>query len=168
MKYQDYLASERWQTLRAKALERDGRSCQTCGHKKSLHVHHRRYPKRLGHEPLTYLITLCKDCHEAIHEALKRAGRKIPGDWSSKPAKASKPERLTKWQEILLKVPTDDEFWLPPKDDGKLFRYKDFREFFKSPLKGLRLFTRRKVGRRWYYMITDEGLAERKYLKSRH
>ncbi len=67
MQYGKYLKTTHWIEIRATILERDCYKCRLCGEKYDiLHVHHNTY-KRLGHENLTDLITLCQKCHRSIH-----------------------------------------------------------------------------------------------------
>jgi len=70
-KYEDYIASPEWRSLRQKILERDCHQCRTCCSTEVLEVHHRTYD-RLGHEDSDDLITLCHDCHEAITAVIRR------------------------------------------------------------------------------------------------
>jgi 5-methylcytosine-specific restriction endonuclease McrA len=65
--YESYILSYEWKTLRQKVLRRDGYRCTKCNSKKKLHVHHKTY-KRLFNEHLEDLVTLCKHCHEKVHE----------------------------------------------------------------------------------------------------
>ncbi len=51
------------------ALERDGYTCQLCGARRDLHVHHVRYRSRGGHDGPENLLTLCCACHEAVHRS---------------------------------------------------------------------------------------------------
>jgi len=44
-------------------LKRDNYSCQSCGSKKRLHVHH----KIKGVQVFNNLITLCASCHMKLH-----------------------------------------------------------------------------------------------------
>ncbi len=64
--YNTYLNSATWKRLRKQALERDGGRCRGCGGR-ALHVHHARYPHKLGTEKPEWLYSLCISCHEAIH-----------------------------------------------------------------------------------------------------
>jgi len=64
--YQDYLHSEEWKTKAASVRKRDAYTCQQCGKNCNLEVHHLYY-EHLYNEPLSDLITVCGDCHEAIH-----------------------------------------------------------------------------------------------------
>jgi len=66
--YREYLDSQVWFEKRAIALTRDGHRCRLCYSKRNVNVHHRRYPKVLGEEPLNDLITLCAKCHEKFHD----------------------------------------------------------------------------------------------------
>ena len=76
MNYREKLRDPRWQKLRLEVMSRDGWRCQAvaCATSRNprvmLVVHHKRYVA--GHEPWDYLhkdlITLCENCHEAIHK----------------------------------------------------------------------------------------------------
>lgn len=66
MKYQEYLASERWAAVRRWALERADHHCQVCNAPDDLEVHHRTYA-RLGHEQPQDVVVLCDGCHELFH-----------------------------------------------------------------------------------------------------
>lgn len=65
--YNRYLESAAWRTLRAKVLERDGRTCAGC-FSPAEQVHHRTYA-RVGYEEMDDLISVCSDCHASIHGA---------------------------------------------------------------------------------------------------
>lgn len=70
--YQRYLESDHWKTVRAQRLKIDENKCAFCHSEKELRVHHISY-ERVGHENVDYdLITLCKSCHERLHEIKKR------------------------------------------------------------------------------------------------
>ncbi len=60
--YHAYLASEDWQRMRKAVLRRAGYRCERCGAAKPLDVHHLSY-ERFGHEDMTDLRALCRDCH---------------------------------------------------------------------------------------------------------
>lgn len=66
--YHEYLKSERWQNLRKSVLHRDNELC-ICG-KKATEVHHKTY-ERLGNEPLSDLVSLCRHCHQNVHDNYK-------------------------------------------------------------------------------------------------
>ena len=70
-KYLAYLNSQKWAELRNKALERDEYHCSICGNPNNLEVHHLKYPDTLGTEPLSDLMTLCRDCHKRLEEYKK-------------------------------------------------------------------------------------------------
>ena len=60
-----YLKSDEWQRKRYVVLKRDNWCCQYCGGK-ATQVHHTRYLKRnLGREPIEWLVSICKPCHDA-------------------------------------------------------------------------------------------------------
>jgi ribosomal protein S27AE len=70
LSYQDQLADSRWLQKKAEVLIRDNYTCQKCGAKSYLNVHHKSYQSgKLAWEyPNEELITLCKDCHENEHD----------------------------------------------------------------------------------------------------
>ena len=66
-KYMDYITSSEWAAKRSAILKRDGYLCQRCRDKKAKVVHHKTY-KRFGNEKRSDLVSLCKDCHEELHD----------------------------------------------------------------------------------------------------
>src|SRR6187399_197127 len=65
--YRDvYLKSEAWQRKRYVVLKRDNWTCRKCGGK-ATDVHHERYARKIGTEPIKWLIAICRPCHVAIH-----------------------------------------------------------------------------------------------------
>jgi hypothetical protein len=64
--YLAYLETDTWKIIRAQRLAIDNSECVLCGEKAD-HVHHRRYPKRLGSETVLDLVSLCSNCHERHH-----------------------------------------------------------------------------------------------------
>lgn len=78
MNYQEYLASNKWQELREEAIKRANGRCQLCNSTSDLRVHHRKYPKIYGTEPITDLTVLCNDCHAMFHEKKRRKKLVIP------------------------------------------------------------------------------------------
>lgn len=77
LKQKDYVdslyKSKEWLSLRNLALQRDNKTCQKCGVKKNLHVHHIKYnsnSKNYLIVDLKHLMTVCKPCHEKIHGRL--------------------------------------------------------------------------------------------------
>lgn len=68
--YSKKLKDPRWQKLRLEIMERDDWKCRLCFSEGStLNVHHKRYA---GANPWDAdsrdLVTLCEDCHTAMHE----------------------------------------------------------------------------------------------------
>jgi len=65
--YRDYLKSDEWKRKRYVVLKRDNWRCVYCGGRAS-QVHHTKYAKyNIGREPIEWLVSVCKDCHESIH-----------------------------------------------------------------------------------------------------
>ena len=54
---------------RQQVLRRDGWRCQSCGAMTNLEVHHQKFRSRSGGDSEQNLITLCSDCHTAIHRS---------------------------------------------------------------------------------------------------
>ena len=61
-----YLKSSIWSQKRNQTLARDRFACTSCGRHTDLNVHHIRYINTFN-EPLADLLTLCSDCHTALH-----------------------------------------------------------------------------------------------------
>ena len=76
--YRQYLLSQEWATVRSRVMKRDRWICQCCGNKGD-NAHHIKYtPRNLsGRSDLKFIITLCRDCHEDIHNdnTLSKANR---------------------------------------------------------------------------------------------
>ena len=63
----DYLKSDAWQRKRYGGFKRANWPCVHCG-APATQVHHKRYAKvNIGREPIEWLESVCKDCHESIH-----------------------------------------------------------------------------------------------------
>lgn len=68
---QTYLASNEWQVLRKSTLKRDLYTCQSCGVTDvPLEVHHLTY-QRLGKERPSDVVSLCRICHQSLHDKAK-------------------------------------------------------------------------------------------------
>ena len=62
-----YLKSDDWQRKRYVVLRRDNWTCVYCG-AKATQVHHKRYLNRnIGKEPIKWLVSVCRSCHEKQH-----------------------------------------------------------------------------------------------------
>ncbi len=62
-----YLKSEEWKRKRYVVLKRDNWRCVYCGGR-ATQVHHTRYAKRnIGKEPIEWLVSICKTCHDSKH-----------------------------------------------------------------------------------------------------
>jgi 5-methylcytosine-specific restriction endonuclease McrA len=63
----DYLKSEAWKRKRYVVLKRDNWRCVYCGGR-ATQVHHKRYTKyNIGKEPIEWLVSICKSCHDKQH-----------------------------------------------------------------------------------------------------
>lgn len=64
---EEYLKSDAWSRKRYVVLRRDNWRCVYCG-ARATQVHHKRYAKKnLGKEPIEWLVSVCKSCHESLH-----------------------------------------------------------------------------------------------------
>ena len=62
-----YLQSDEWKRKRYVVLKRDNWRCVYCG-SYATQVHHKRYAKRkIGKEPIKWLVSVCEECHNSIH-----------------------------------------------------------------------------------------------------
>jgi 5-methylcytosine-specific restriction endonuclease McrA len=58
------LRGKGWNTIRTQVLRRDNYTCQQCGSKEKLEVHHIvTYRNKKNFNQLTNLVTLCRECH---------------------------------------------------------------------------------------------------------
>lgn len=77
--YGKLLRNRNWLIKRKAVLERDNNRCRNCGSRHELQVHHRQYhftAKKQKHMlpweyHARYLITLCRECHQAGHKKFK-------------------------------------------------------------------------------------------------
>ena len=64
----DYLKSEAWMRKRYVVMKRDNWRCVYCGGLAS-QVHHKKYAKyNIGKEPIDWLVSVCKSCHDNQHQ----------------------------------------------------------------------------------------------------
>ena len=62
-----YLKSDDWQRKRYVVLKRDNWRCVYCG-ARATQVHHTKYAKyNIGKEPIDWLVSICKSCHDSRH-----------------------------------------------------------------------------------------------------
>lgn len=68
--------------IRARVLKRDNYRCRSCGNKEleALDPHHFVFRSQSGSDEEDNLITLCRRCHNKIHERVMRVIR-IDGEW---------------------------------------------------------------------------------------
>jgi 5-methylcytosine-specific restriction endonuclease McrA len=63
----EYLKSDDWKRKRYVVLKRDNWRCVYCG-APATQVHHKRYARwNIGKEPIEWLVSVCKTCHESRH-----------------------------------------------------------------------------------------------------
>jgi len=67
VEYHSYLLTPKWKELRSRRLIKDAYTCRMCGATARLEVHHISYI-RLGNEDISDLVTLCRDCHQKVHD----------------------------------------------------------------------------------------------------
>lgn len=68
--YEQYLKTEKWKALKRERLEIDSYTCQQCGcdvDYYSSHCHHITYKNLYNENVNTQLTTLCKKCHNMVH-----------------------------------------------------------------------------------------------------
>jgi hypothetical protein len=73
---QVYLKSDHWKQTRKKALISSNFTCQGCGYRDMLQVHHLTYD-HLGDESIDDLMVLCSDCHGLAHELLREMQKSV-------------------------------------------------------------------------------------------
>ena len=62
-----YLKSNAWKRKRYVVLKRDNWRCVYCG-ARATQVHHKKYAKKnIGREPIKWLVSVCKPCHDSLH-----------------------------------------------------------------------------------------------------
>lgn len=84
--YQKYIESDEWKEVRNDRIFLDGYKCRMCGSAMNLVVHHITY-ERVPNEDMDDLITLCRDCHNRLHERdNERKGRSfhLPYDYQKR------------------------------------------------------------------------------------
>lgn len=69
VKKRQYMQSQKWRLLSNYIKVRDKHQCQLCNSKQQLEVHHQTY-ENLFNEKEEDLITLCRNCHQQIHNKL--------------------------------------------------------------------------------------------------
>ncbi|MBT2325039.1 hypothetical protein J7E62_22150 [Variovorax paradoxus] len=76
--YSDYLAGSLWRKIKRRVLERDDKTCQSCGGPGSV-AHHRSYAQEVMDGNADHLLaTVCEGCHALIH--FTDQGAKRPSD----------------------------------------------------------------------------------------
>jgi len=65
--YYEFIKSKTWYEIRKPVLKRDKNKCVHCG-AKARDVHHKWYSRPFGKEKLKQLESVCRDCHQTIHD----------------------------------------------------------------------------------------------------
>lgn len=71
-RHEQYYQSARWKYKRERRLAIDGYKCLLCGSTKNLQVHHK---FGIDFDDVSLLRTLCKSCHELVHQDPEEARR---------------------------------------------------------------------------------------------
>jgi hypothetical protein len=74
LEYKAYLSTDHWKQKRLAVLSERGCQCEKCNEWGN-EIHHLSYDN-LWNEPLSDLMVLCRDCHEATHRALRTLNKK--------------------------------------------------------------------------------------------
>lgn len=74
--YQKYIASPAWKAFRQQVLVARKNTCEGCGAKTRLHVHHWTYD-RLGSERHEDVAVVCRVCHEGLHNTFETAYKDV-------------------------------------------------------------------------------------------
>lgn len=67
-RYEHYTLSGAWRKRRKRKLKSVKHTCERCGSKVRLQVHHKHY-RTVGREKNSDLEVLCESCHDKHHEA---------------------------------------------------------------------------------------------------
>lgn len=70
-KHDAKIQSTQWNVIRALVIRRDLDRCRICGRTEGLQVHHIDYEDFFDPDKL---VTLCENCHQAVSDAVKKAG----------------------------------------------------------------------------------------------
>lgn len=69
--YRKYIRHNDWKVKRNRRMKKDDGLCQMCllggREREATEVHHRTY-KRIFHERMADLVSLCRSCHEHYHK----------------------------------------------------------------------------------------------------
>jgi 5-methylcytosine-specific restriction endonuclease McrA len=104
--YQKYISSAAWYAKREERRAIDKNRCRTCGISDALEVHHVTYDN-FGDEPMSDLITLCKQCHEAVTSVI-RARRYSAKDYEVRPIEAKGKLNHVARKRVSLEIAVSD------------------------------------------------------------
>lgn len=69
--YNAYLQSDQWKDVSKRRKALDGYKCVVCGATGKLAAHHITYPSNWYNTKVSDIITVCPDCHRAIHRLIE-------------------------------------------------------------------------------------------------
>lgn len=62
-----FIKSDDWKHKRYAVLKRDNWKCVFCG-ALATQVHHKKYARNIGKEPIKWLVSVCNECHDFQHQ----------------------------------------------------------------------------------------------------
>ena len=65
--YKAFIKSPQWAVIRGMRIFKDRGQCAVCKSRHKLEVHHKTYARFGGKELMQDLLTLCVNCHKAVH-----------------------------------------------------------------------------------------------------
>ena len=71
-KYERYLLTAQWKAKAEARKQIDNYTCQMCGRREDLQVHHLTYHNIMREDVQKDLVTLCGDCHRRVHRMMCR------------------------------------------------------------------------------------------------
>lgn len=120
-----YLKSEKWKTVRLEAIARDRGMCQFCGKEAGsmADAHHAFYPKSFWETKPHHLLTLCRECHEYVHDNLPKSFSKLNQAWRAflRLKKKSKSDREI--ESVRMEESQNSKCWFCRKTALDLVRF---------------------------------------------
>lgn len=77
MKYEDYLKSDHWKSLKARKVARNPKRCAICASPQNIDLHHLIY-KNLYDVETRDLRWLCRRCHFKAHDLMRSGVLRFP------------------------------------------------------------------------------------------
>lgn len=110
-KYNRFLKSEWWKTIRNRRFFKSGKICSACRSVKNLHIHHTSYELLYAGrlcKAVKYTCVLCRDCHYEFHNRFetKKDMREETNQFIEE-KKAFIKDRKLEYEEWLDSIPYD-------------------------------------------------------------